>query len=67
MLTTNPYREHDDHHTYQVSVGHTTFRVEGRSTQEAIERAKQRLCSEMPRLWDIIQSLEPQKFDVRTI
>ena len=49
---------------YQVSVGHFTVKVEGRSREEAIVAARRRLCSELPRMWDVIHSLEQSRFQV---
>jgi hypothetical protein len=52
---------------YEVFVGHTRVHVEGQSVRDAIWQARQRLCQEMPRLWDVIQALEADQFRVRPI
>ena len=61
------YPHHDPraHLTYQVSVGHAKVFVTGLTAREAIESARRRLCAEMPRLWDVIHSLDPKQFEVR--
>ena len=52
---------------YSIQVGLRKLQVNGRSRAEAIQRAKEQLCSDMPRMWDVIHSLEMQRFDVREI
>ena len=49
---------------YEVCVGHFTVRVEGRSRDEAIVAARRQLCRELPRMWDVIHSLEANRFQV---
>ena len=49
---------------YSVSVGFARVKVMAQSTMEAVEAARSRLASEMPRLWDVIQALEPRRFQV---
>ncbi len=49
---------------FRVQVGHNSVEVESRSEQEAIEVARRRLCEELPRLWDVIQNMEPSRFQV---
>lgn len=49
---------------YEVCVGHFTVKVEGRSKEDAIIAARKRLCRELPRMWDVIQSLEHERFQV---
>ena len=49
---------------YRVSVGHFTVTVEGRTKEEAITAARRQLCRELPRMWDVIQSLETSRFEV---
>ncbi|MCO6454599.1 MAG: hypothetical protein J5I93_04790 [Pirellulaceae bacterium] len=51
-------------HTYLVRVGHAEVRVEGQSEQDALRRARRQLCEEMPRLWDVIQSLDDSRFQI---
>lgn len=50
--------------TFQVQVGHMTVTVKGHTQQEAIAAARRRLCLELPRLWDVIQMLDPDRFQV---
>jgi hypothetical protein len=47
---------------YDVSLGHTHVSVIGRSESDALAKAKARLCAEMPRLWDVIEKLDPRRF-----
>lgn len=49
---------------YQVSVGHFTVQVAGRTRDEAIQEARRKLCHELPRMWDVIQGLEDNRFQV---
>ena len=53
--------------TYEVSVGHARVRVRGASRDEAIAEARAQLCLDLPRMWDVIHSLEMQRFEVRVI
>ena len=53
--------------TYEVSVGHASVRVRGASREEAIAEARTQLCLDLPRMWDVIHSLDRQRFDVRLI
>jgi hypothetical protein len=49
---------------YKVEVGHNSVLVQGTSAEEAIRVAKVKLSHELPRLWDVIQKLTPDKFRV---
>lgn len=51
---------------YQVSVGHFTVKVEGHTPGEAIKEARRQLCQQLPRMWDVIQSLDDSRFEVAT-
>ncbi len=62
MISHNP--EHEPKRTFHVRVGHTTVTVKGHSRENAIGQARQQLCQDMPRMWDIIQSLGHHRFDV---
>ncbi len=53
--------------TYEVIVGHARVTVTSRSREEAIQQARQRLCADLPRMWDVIHSLEVQRFQVRQL
>jgi hypothetical protein len=61
----HPNHSLDQH--YEVLVGHARLRVAGGSPAEAIDRARQKLCLELPRLWDLIQRLEREAFRVRLL
>jgi len=62
MISHNP--EHEPKNTFHVRVGHTTVTVKVHSREDAIEHARQRLCLDMPRMWDVIQSLGHHRFEV---
>lgn len=62
MISHNP--EHDLEGSFQVRVGYTTVTVKGLTRRDAIEQAREQLCLEMPRMWDVIQSLEHHRFEV---
>lgn len=49
---------------FDVQVGHLCVRVHGTSRVEAIKNAKQKLCHEMPRMWDVIHGLSDDRFEV---
>jgi hypothetical protein len=50
---------------FEVSLGHATVFVYGKSIPEAIAEARKLLCKELPRMWDVIHSLDAQRFQVR--
>ncbi len=52
---------------YEVYVGHARVRVDGHSPQDVVERARQLLCLQLPRLWDVISRLELSRFHVRPL
>ena len=52
---------------YKVEVGHNSVIVQGTSVEEAIRVAKVKLSQELPRLWDVIQKLGPEKFNVSMV
>ena len=49
---------------FRVKIGHHSVVVAGASAQDAIEQARRQLCDDMPRLWDVIRSLDDDRFDV---
>ena len=49
---------------YDVNVGFARVRVEAESPDAAIDVARQALCREMPRMWDVIWKLAAQRFVV---
>ncbi len=53
--------------TYRVDVGHSTILVESTSIEGAIRAARTKLSLEMPRLWDVIQRMTPDKFNVSMV
>ena len=50
--------------TYRVRVGHIEVIVRARDVQEAVTLAKRKLSRELPRLYDVIRSLSPGRFQV---
>ena len=52
---------------YRVKVGFSEVLVECSSKEEAIQLARKKLSSDMPRLYDVIQSIEDKKFDVQEV
>jgi hypothetical protein len=56
-----------DTRIYRVEVGHNSVMVESTSTEGAIRAARTLLSQQLPRLWDVIQKLTPDKFTVSTV
>jgi hypothetical protein len=52
---------------YRVEVGHNSVMVESTSAEGAISAARTLLSLQLPRLWDVIQKLTPDKFKVSTV
>lgn len=52
---------------YRVEVGHNSVMVESSSTEGAIQAARTLLSTQLPRLWDVIQKMSPDKFRVSTV
>ena len=52
---------------FSVTVGHASVTVEGMTHDEAIERARRQLCLELPRMWDVIQSMDDSRFLVAVL
>lgn len=52
---------------YRVEVGHNSVMVESTSTEGAIRAARTLLSQQLPRLWDVIQKLTPDKFVVSIV
>lgn len=50
--------------TYRVEVGHCAMEVQSTSVDAAIASARYRFMRELPRLWDVIQQLDPARFKV---
>ncbi|MEX1042824.1 MAG: hypothetical protein WDZ51_19480 [Pirellulaceae bacterium] len=57
----------DPSHRYLVQVGHNQVIVVCATAAEAIGRARKQLCSDFPRLWDVISKLSETKFEVREV
>lgn len=51
-------------HKYQVSVGHASVIVQSNSPVDAIRMAREKLCRDFPRLWDVISKLADSRFQV---
>ncbi len=49
---------------FQVKIGHAVVIVQSHSAEDAVEQAKRLLRLEMPRMWDVIESLEVSRFQV---
>ena len=56
-----------DKRMYRVEVGHNSVIVESNSQEGAIRAARTILSAQLPRLWDVIQKLTPDKFSVSTV
>ena len=50
--------------TYRVRVGHWQVQVKAHDVQEAVTVARRKLSQELPRLYDVIRSLAPAKFQI---
>ena len=61
------YEKSDNTQDYRVIVGHASVMVSGRSRDEAIQNARMRLCIEMPRMWDVIESLDARSFQIQPL
>lgn len=61
----HPNRKNSINRDYEVRIGHTRVRVQGRNDADALRQAKNRLCMEMPRLWDVIQAMEVNNIEIR--
>ena len=52
---------------YSIRVGFRKMEVRGSTREEAIQRAREQLCQDMPRMWDVIQALEVSKFEIQEL
>ena len=52
---------------YKVEVGHSSVLVESTSQAEAIRAARTKFSLDMPRLWDVIQKMTDDKFQVSMV
>ena len=51
-------------HSYRIQVGHNIIVVQGTTPAEAVGEARRQLSLELPRLWDVIQSLSDDRFEI---
>lgn len=63
MITQN--YDYQPGNRYSVRVGFAMVTVEGASRAEIIQAARRQLCLEMPRMWDVIQGLGEERFQVK--
>lgn len=53
--------------TYLVRVGHAEVEVRAENEMAAIEAGRRQLCSELPRMWDIISRLDKSRFEIELV
>jgi len=51
--------------SFQVRLGHIRVDVQAATMHEALERARQKLSAEFPRLWDMIHEAPDTRFVVQ--
>jgi hypothetical protein len=61
------YKQTPNAQEYRVIVGHASVTVSGHSRDEALQNARRRLCIEMPRMWDVIERLDPRSFQIQPL
>ena len=49
---------------YRVRVGHWEVQLKAHDAEEAVQLARRQLAREMPRLYDVIQTLTATRFQV---
>ena len=59
MISFNPEIEFK---RYNVRVGHHSVVVKGRNEREAIDAARRQISVDLPRLWDVINSMDETQF-----
>ena len=52
---------------FDVTVGYHRVRVEGTTREEVIHNARRALCSDLPRLYDVIRHLDASRFMVEPV
>jgi hypothetical protein len=52
---------------YAVTVGFSRVQVVGLTRDDAIQQARRVLCSQLPRLYDVIRALDPCRFQVEPL
>ena len=56
--------QRDSLKSFRVRVGHWEARLKARDAHEAMQLARRQLARELPRLYDVIQSLAAARFQV---
>jgi hypothetical protein len=64
MIQLNPEYESKK---FNVTCGHHLIVVEAKNEREAIDEARRRLSVELPRLWDVISSMEESRFVAQVV
>jgi len=52
---------------YRVIVGHISIDVSATNNKQALQQARRQMCNEMPRLWDVIATLDDSRFVVQEL
>lgn len=52
---------------YTVQIGHAVVSVKGRCKEEALALARRELCTQMPRMWDVITNADIDRFEINRI
>lgn len=60
----NEDTRHEKLQSYRIQVGHNIVIVQGTTPAEAVGEARRQLSLELPRLWDVIQSLSDDRFQI---
>lgn len=50
--------------TYRIRLGHVEALVQARDVVEAIFKGRRKLGAEMPRLYDLIRTLDSSRFEI---
>ena len=61
------HEQRDSKTKYQVKVGHAEVSVQCANEDEAVRLARKLLSNDMPRLYDVINRLDVDRFQVRPI
>jgi len=56
--------QHESLRTYRVRVGHWEMQLKAHDAAEAVQLARRHLARELPRLYDVIQTLTASRFQV---
>ena len=60
----NDQQSATDQRIYRVEMGHCATVVQSESAERALDLARYHFMRELPRLWDVIQQLDPTRFRV---